>query len=434
MSLSRLGRYEITGTLGRGAMGVVYRARDPLIERTVALKTVACGTLSASDAEEFEQRFFREAKSAGRLNHPNIVTIHDVGRDGELAWIAMEFLSGRSLRDRLDTGVPLSCERIVEIAAAVADGLAFAHAQGVVHRDVKPANIMVLDNGTVKLTDFGIAQIPGGGLTMAGAVLGSPKYMSPEQVAGQKADGRSDIFSLGTVLYELLTGQPPFSGDNLHATMYQVVHKAPPPPSGCCAGLPPVFDAIVAKAMAKEPAERYQDAAELAADLRRALGAVTPTLSGEAAGIATPSPAATMPAPLWRRPVAVAAGLALLAGAAVMALRPAPSAAPTPTPVAAPAAQAAAEPVPPPHVDKRPVDARPAERKPVRDLPPAKPARPAAAGDWLAALRADLKACDAQPVFRRIVCSERARWRHCPGHWGTVEECPATAAENRPAP
>jgi serine/threonine protein kinase len=225
MSLKQLGRYEITGTLGRGAMGVVFQARDPLIERVVAIKTVACAGLSDKDAEEFEQRFFREAKSAGQLNHPNIVTIHDVGRSDELAYIAMEYLSGESLRDILDSSAPLSCTRIIEIVAAVADGLAFAHAQGIVHRDIKPANIMVQDSGGVKITDFGIAQLPGGSLTMAGAVLGSPKYMSPEQVAGQKADGRADIFSLGTVLYEMLTGQPPFSGDNMHATMYQVVHS-----------------------------------------------------------------------------------------------------------------------------------------------------------------------------------------------------------------
>jgi serine/threonine protein kinase len=287
MSLKQLGRYEITGTLGRGAMGVVFQARDPLIERVVAIKTVACAGLSDKDAEEFEQRFFREAKSAGQLNHPNIVTIHDVGRSDELAYIAMEYLSGESLRDILDSSAPLSCTRIIEIVAAVADGLAFAHAQGIVHRDIKPANIMVQDSGGVKITDFGIAQLPGGSLTMAGAVLGSPKYMSPEQVAGQKADGRADIFSLGTVLYEMLTGQPPFSGDNMHATMYQVVHKDPPAPSSCSPHLPRELDPIVARAMAKDPVERYQSAAEMAADLRRLADSTAVTL-----------PAGNLPEPL----------------------------------------------------------------------------------------------------------------------------------------
>ena len=178
-----LGRYEITGELGRGAMGVVYKARDPLIDRTVAIKTVGLD-LSADEAAAFEQRFFREAKSAGRLNHPNIVTIHDVGRSNGSAYIAMEFLQGRSLREILDSGVVLPPERIADIVAQVADGLAFAHENGVVHRDIKPANIMVLDNGGVKITDFGIALLPTGARTVVGTVFGSPKYMSPERIAG----------------------------------------------------------------------------------------------------------------------------------------------------------------------------------------------------------------------------------------------------------
>ena len=269
MPLTQLGRYKITGTLGRGAMGTVYQAHDPLIERTVAIKTVACHGLSREEAEAFEQRFYREAKSAGRLNHPNIVTIHDVGRSDDLAYIAMEFLTGRSLRELLDSGLVLPLERITEIAAQIADGLAFAHANDVVHRDIKPANIMVLDNDTVKIADFGVALLPSGSHTVEGTAFGSPKYMSPEQVTGQKADGRSDIFSLGAVLYEMLAGCPPFSGDDLNAILYQVLNGAPPLPSIYRPGLPRGFDRIVARALAKNPDKRYQNAGEMAADLRK---------------------------------------------------------------------------------------------------------------------------------------------------------------------
>ena len=269
MAIEQLGRFKITGTLGQGAMGTVYRAHDPLIERTVAIKTVACAGLSKDEALAFEQRFYREAKSAGRLSHPNIVTIHDVGRNESLAFIAMEFLDGQSLRELLDSGVVLPAERCVEIAADVAEGLAFAHANGVVHRDIKPANIMVLANGSVKISDFGVALIPSGSTTVEGTAFGSPKYMSPEQVTGQKVDGRSDIFSLGAVLYEMLAGRPAFDGEELTAVLYQVLHAAPPLPSSFNPELPRVFDRLIAKSMAKDPDKRYQNAVDLAADLRK---------------------------------------------------------------------------------------------------------------------------------------------------------------------
>ena len=269
MPLTQLGRYKITGTLGRGAMGVVYKAYDPLIDRTVAIKTIDHVSLSREETEEFEKRFKREAKSAGRLNHPNIVTIHDVGRSDDLSYIAMEFLVGRSLREVLDSGHELSLLRIAEIAAQIADGLAFAHANDVVHRDIKPANIMLLDHDVVKITDFGVALLPSGGASLEGAACGSPKYMAPEQITGQKVDGRSDIFSLGTVLYEMLAGRPAFSGDDLSSILYQVLNEAPPLPSEYYPSLPNGFDRIVARAMAKNPEKRYQSAGEMAADLRK---------------------------------------------------------------------------------------------------------------------------------------------------------------------
>lgn len=314
MPLTQLGRYKITGTLGRGAMGTVYQAHDPLIERTVAIKTVACHGLSREEAEAFEQRFYREAKSAGRLNHPNIVTIHDVGRSDDLAYIAMEFLTGRSLRELLDSGVVLPLERIAEIAAQIADGLAFAHANDVVHRDIKPANIMVLDNDTVKIADFGVALLPSGSHTVEGTAFGSPKYMSPEQVTGQKADGRSDIFSLGAVLYEMLAGCPPFSGDDLNAVLYQVLNGAPPLPSSFRPGLPRGFDRIVARALAKNPDKRYQNASEMAADLRKyhrfaRLAQKKQDASRASSTVDTAPGDVTVrldtlaPAPAWRKPV-----------------------------------------------------------------------------------------------------------------------------------
>jgi serine/threonine protein kinase len=267
MPLKQLGRYEVIEELGRGSMGVIYKAFDPMLDRLVALKTVAL-ELSREETEAFERRFYREAKSAGRLNHPNIVTVHDVGKTDSVAYIAMEFLQGRSLRDILDSGVVLPIDRIVDIAARVADGLAFAHDSGIVHRDIKPPNIMVLENGGVKITDFGIALLPSGSRTHAGTVFGSPKYMSPEQVVGREVDGRADVFSLGAVLYEMLTGFAPFFGGDLEAVLYQVINEMPAPPSTRNRAIPPAFDHIVAKALAKHPDDRYGSARAFALDLR----------------------------------------------------------------------------------------------------------------------------------------------------------------------
>ncbi|MCC6193079.1 MAG: serine/threonine protein kinase [Burkholderiales bacterium] len=267
-SRTALGRYEIVGEIARGAMGVVYKARDPMIDRIVAIKTVTLG-LSDAETEAFERRFFREAKSAGRLNHPNVVTIHDVGKTDDVAYIAMEYLDGRSLRDIMDSGVVLPPQRIAGIAAEIAEGLAFAHRNQVIHRDVKPANIMVLASGAVKITDFGIALLPTGTRTLAGNVFGSPRYTSPEQVMGRPVDGRSDIFSLGAVLYEMLTGKPPFQGNDLNSILRQVLSDPTPPPSSHNPKLPRAFDHVVGKALAKDPDDRYQDAQEMASDLRR---------------------------------------------------------------------------------------------------------------------------------------------------------------------
>ena len=269
MRSERIGRFEVLETLASGGMGVVYKARDPVLDRIVAVKTLGAG-LSPIEAESFRTRFAREAKSAGRLNHPNIVTIHDMGeRDDGGAYIAMEFLEGRTLRDIVDSGVVLKPSSVADIAIQVAEGLAFAHRNGVIHCDIKPANVMVLESGVVKIMDFGIARLPTGSRTFAGNVLGSPRYISPEQIVGRPIDARSDLFALGAVIYELLVGVPPFAGQAIDEILYQVINEKPPPPSQRNPELPAAFDAIVERAMAKHPDDRYATADEMAAALRK---------------------------------------------------------------------------------------------------------------------------------------------------------------------
>ena len=266
--ISQLGRYEVLGELGQGAMGIVYKAKDPLIDRVVAIKTINLG-LALDEKEEYEERFYQEAKAAGRLNHPNIVTIYDVGRSGDVAYIAMEFLQGRELRDIMNDGGSLQIDQVLDIAAQVAMGLSYAHEHGIVHRDVKPSNIMVIRDGHVKITDFGIARMTSSAVrTQTGMVLGSPKYMSPEQVMGKAIDQRSDIFSLGVMLYEMLTRETPFKGENVNAIMYQTLNAIPAPPSALNSAVPEMINFIVAKALAKTVDDRYQDAKDLANDLR----------------------------------------------------------------------------------------------------------------------------------------------------------------------
>ncbi|MBI2286387.1 MAG: serine/threonine protein kinase [Nitrosomonadales bacterium] len=266
--ISQLGRYEVLGELGQGAMGIVYKAKDPLIDRVVAIKTINLG-LALDEKEEYEGRFYQEAKAAGRLNHPNIVTIYDVGKSGDVAYIAMEFLQGRELRDIMNDGGLLPVDQVLDIVAQVAQGLAYAHEHGIVHRDVKPSNIMVVRDGHAKITDFGIARMASSAVrTQTGMVLGSPKYMSPEQVMGKEIDQRSDIFSLGVMLYEMLTGQAPFNGENVNAIMYQTLNAVPAPPNTLNPAVPEMVNFILAKALAKKVEDRYQNAMDFAVDLR----------------------------------------------------------------------------------------------------------------------------------------------------------------------
>ena len=268
MEQPQLGRYVIESEIGRGAMGVVFKATDSVLQRTVAVKTVNMA-MEKDHADKYEARFYHEARAAGALNHPNIVTVYDAGKAGDVVYMAMEYIQGVELRNLLIEGQAMGVPQAVSIAAQVAEGLAYAHQQGVVHRDIKPANIMVVADGPVKITDFGIARMRASAdLTQTGVMLGSPKYMSPEQVIGKRADHRSDIFSLGVILYEMLTGAAPFSGENVTALMYQIVNFALPAPSSINRQVPEMLDFVVAKMLAKPLDERYQDARELARDLR----------------------------------------------------------------------------------------------------------------------------------------------------------------------
>jgi serine/threonine-protein kinase len=262
----KIGRYKILGELGRGAMGIVYRAQDPALDRVVALKTIILAD-DAEGREEYQKRFFLEAKAAGKLTHPSIVTTYDFGEQDGVAYLAMELLEGTDLRTRLKEGA-LPPAEAVEVARQVAEGLGFAHERGIVHRDVKPGNIMLLERGRAKIMDFGLARMRAADhKTVTGMVLGTPKYMSPEQVAGSPVDQRSDLFSLGIVLYEMLTGGRLFGAEDMTQIMHNVTYQEHEPPTRLKPELPAMLDFVVARALKKDPASRYQDAAELAADL-----------------------------------------------------------------------------------------------------------------------------------------------------------------------
>ena len=268
--LKKIGRYKLLGELGRGAMGVVYKAEDPNLDRVVALKTIILDK-DADGRAEYQKRFLTEAKAAGKLNHPNIVTTFDFGEADGVAYLAMELLEGTDLRKRVQQG-PIPAVEAVEIACQVAEGLAYAHHRGVVHRDIKPGNIMLPDRGAAKIMDFGLARMRvADHKTSTGMVLGTPKYMSPEQLAGRPLDHRSDIFSLGAVLFEMLTGQPPFTGTDVSQLMHNIAHAVHVAPTRLAPGLPAVLDLIVARALEKSPEQRYQDAQELVDDLHSAL-------------------------------------------------------------------------------------------------------------------------------------------------------------------
>ncbi|MBI2308246.1 MAG: serine/threonine protein kinase [Rhodocyclales bacterium] len=376
-SPQQLGKYEIRRELGRGAMGVVYEGWDAGIGRRVALKTVRRDQLDGSEAGELLSRFKREAQAAGRLNHPGIVAVYEYGEDAGTAFIAMEYVEGRELKDIFDQSERLPLPEVVRVMCQLLEAIGHAHAHGIVHRDIKPANVFLLADGRIKVGDFGIARLESSNLTQAGSVLGTPAYMSPEQFMGQTIDGRSDLFSAGVILYQFLTGEKPFIGQ-LTTIMHKVLKEDPVAPSELNVQVPPEFDALVKKALAKRPDERFQNAEAFISALRTVgarSAAADGTLVGSAASEATvvidaeatlatqrptaasapatpravATPAAEPPVAGKRSPalaLAIAGGLAAvgLGTGAWLMLGQTPSSAPAPTVAAAapPAAASAA--------------------------------------------------------------------------------------------
>lgn len=281
MSLNKLGRYDIIRVLGKGAMGLVYEARDPNLDRRVAIKTIKVENLSEEAAAEYEARFRTEARSAARLQHPNIVSVYDSDRHGDMAFLVMEFIQGEDLKHHLDAGRRYSLEQSLGMVRDLLSALDYAHRQSIVHRDVKPANLLIEADGRVKLTDFGVARIQDSGeaTRTQGSMVGTLKYMSPEQVQGVPIDARADLFAVGVVLYQLLTGKRPFDGDTDFAIIQQIVGHIPAAPSTFNTLLPPAIDAVMARALAKKRDERFATAQEFSQALQEASGqASDPTI------------------------------------------------------------------------------------------------------------------------------------------------------------
>ena len=279
---NKIGRYEILGELGHGAMGTVYRAKDPAMDRVVALKTIISLALAGENGNDFRDRFFREARAAGSLTHPGIVPVFDVGEHDGSPYLVMEFISGKTLADAMRRGDRLSLDRVCELGQKIAEALGYAHQHGVVHRDIKPANILLTSKEAhgierPKITDFGVAKLAAGHTTLTGQIVGTPAFMAPEQFTGATIDGRADIFSLGVVLYWMATGEQPFPGESITAVSYKVVHTEPVPPRKLNPSVPLKLESIILKCLAKNPDERYSTGEELARELGelRAAGVVT---------------------------------------------------------------------------------------------------------------------------------------------------------------
>lgn len=307
---AKLGRYEVIRELGKGAMGIVYEGKDPNIGRRVAIKTARREVVEASGmADEMMERFLREAKAAGALNHPNIITIYDAAEEEGMAFIAMEYLEGGDLADIVDSRKRLGMEEIVDIGASICEALHVAHEHGVVHRDIKPANILMPTGKPLKVADFGIAHVSDSNLTQDGALIGTPHYMSPEQFMGQKLDGRSDLFSVGNILYELTTGEKPFGGEALSTVMHRVIKIDPVSPTELNFAIPDALALVIMKALSKRPASRYKTGNEMAAALRESLKEQpNPAILDPGASIAlsstmaAPAPAAPIQATMINQP------------------------------------------------------------------------------------------------------------------------------------
>ena len=272
--IEKLGKYNIVGELGQGAMGTVYKGEDPLIGRVVAIKTINKSALAGEAAAEAATRFKQEAQAAGRLSHPNIVVVYDYGEEDGSAFIAMAFVEGRELKNCFDRNELFGLEDIVRIMDQLLDALNFAHINKIVHRDIKPGNIIINDKGHIMITDFGIARLENSDLTQVGATMGTPNYMAPEQCMGQRIDGRADIFSAAVILYQLLTGEKPFAGPNIASIMHKILKVDPVPPSELNMQIPSAFDSVVAKGLAKRPEDRFATADEFRKAVQAAVGGV----------------------------------------------------------------------------------------------------------------------------------------------------------------
>jgi eukaryotic-like serine/threonine-protein kinase len=379
MQIDQIGKYKIIGKIGQGAMGEVYKAHDAVLNRLVAIKTINAD-LGAD--ESLRKRFEREAQSAARLNHPNIITVYDYGEERNKIYMAMELLEGTDLKQMIARKAAVALDEKLEIMDQIADGLAFAHAADIVHRDLKPANIHLLPNGQVKIMDFGLARLGGSEMTRTGMVMGTPHYMSPEQVRGERADSRSDIFSLGCVFYELLTYRKAFDAETMHAVLFKVMQEQPSPAADLVPDLPHVLADVLDRTLAKDPAERLQDGGQLRAALHLARNAIAdghgdeplpelpataaapaPATSGRAgAGPETRRPGSSIlsgttrnrarrPASRPPEPVAAAPGsrwpmyaggllvLALIAGGLLLVARPSPAPQAATPPTTAPRGQ-----------------------------------------------------------------------------------------------
>ena len=302
---NKLGRYDIIRELGRGAMGVVYKAHDPVIEREVAVKAINFSfEVNEEEKSLYLSRFLREAKAAGKLNHPGIVTIFDVGEDKEsgVPFIVMEFLEGTTLQEITRSGNLLPVSDINNIIAQLAEALHYAHQEGVIHRDVKPANILILPGMKAKITDFGIARLAASDLTQSGQFIGTPNYMSPEQLAGtSQIDGRADLFSLGVIFYMMLTGERPFSGESFNTVSYKIAHVDPEPPKVLNPSISEAYNAILGRLLAKDPADRYASGEKLVEDIKSMNSSTSGTMETETTAAAPSPPGAASKEPPVRQ-------------------------------------------------------------------------------------------------------------------------------------
>jgi serine/threonine-protein kinase len=302
MRFTQIGRYEILEELGQGAMGAVYKARDPMMDRTVAVKTILSSALLGPLAAEYRERFFREARAAGRLSHPGLVTVHDVGEHESLPFLVMEYIQGRTLASALDAGERFTFDRIYDLGKQIAEALGYAHRNGVIHRDIKPANILLTAGPTgeadriAKVTDFGVAKLTAMQMTQTGQLLGTPSFMPPEQFTGAPVDGRSDLFSLGVILYWMTTGDKPFTGDTITAVSYKVVHTEAIPPRKLNPAISQALERIILRCLQKDPALRYPTGEALAADIEHARASRATVVMAADRQPAMPDPDATLDA------------------------------------------------------------------------------------------------------------------------------------------